>query len=59
MLYVGEGSKKEQCHLLHSLQVFSHFPLYSQSNWALLVLIPRCVGLCIFQDPVGLSNELL
>ena len=28
------------------------------SNWALLVLIPRWMGLCTFQDPVGLSNEL-
>ena len=38
--------------------VFSHFPHYPQSNWALLVLIPGSVGLCTFQDPVGLSNEL-
>ena len=37
---------------------FSHFPHYSQSNWAPLVLIPEWVGLCMFQDPVGLCNEL-
>ena len=33
-------------------------PCYPEGNWALLVLIPRWVGLCMFQDPVGLSNEL-
>ena len=36
---------------------FSHFPQYSQANCALLVLIRRW-GLCMFQDPVGLSNGL-
>ena len=30
----------------------------SQANSALLVLITRWVGLCTFQDPVGLSNKL-
>ena len=57
----GEGSERDQCHLLCSLPVFSHFPHFPhfpQSNWALLVLIPGWVGLCMFQDPVGLSNEL-
>ena len=39
MRYVGEGSEKEQCHLLHSLLDFSHFFRYPQSNWALLVLL--------------------
>ena len=58
MLYVGEGSEREQCHLLHSLLAFSHFPGFPEANQALLVLIPGWVGLCTFQDPVGLSNEL-
>ena len=58
MLYVGEGSEREQCCLLGALPVFSHFLCYPQSNWALLVLIPRWVGLCTFEDSVGLSNEL-
>ena len=40
MLYVVDGSEREQCHLLHSLPAFSHLPHYSQSNWALLVLLP-------------------
>ena len=58
MLYMGEGSEKEQCHLLLSLPVFSHFPCYPQANWALMVLISGWVGLCTFWDPVGLSSEL-
>ena len=44
--------------MLSSLLSFSHFPCYPQSNWALLVLIPKWVVLCMFQHPVGLSNEL-
>ena len=32
MLYVREGSEREPRLLLHSLQVFSHFPLNPQSN---------------------------
>ena len=47
-LYVGEESEREQCYLLCSLLVFSHFPCYPQLNWALLVLIPEWVGLCTF-----------
>ena len=58
MLYVGEGSKREQWCLLHSLPVFSHSLHYLQSNWALLVLIPKWMGLCTFWDPVGVSKEL-
>ena len=58
MLYVGKGSEGEQCHLLHSLSVFSRFPCYPQANWALLLLIPGWAGLCTFKDLVGLSNEL-
>ena len=54
----GKGSGREQWCLLCSLPAFSHFPLYPQTNWALLVLIPGWVGLCTFWDPVGLSNEL-
>ena len=58
MWYVGQGSEREQLYLLRSLPVFSHFPGYPQSNWALLVLIPGWVGFCMFWDPVGLSNDL-
>ena len=58
MLYVGEGSQWEQHHLLYSLLAFSHFPGFPEANQPLLVLIPGWVGLCTFQDPVGLSNEL-
>ena len=58
MLYVGEGPEREQCRLLSSQLAFSHFLCYPQANWALLVLIPGWVGLCMFEDPVGLSNEL-
>ena len=47
-LYVGEGSDREQCHLLSSGPAFSHFSCYPQANWALLVLIPRWVVLCTF-----------
>ena len=47
-LYVGDGSDREQWCLLYSLPVFSHSLHYPQSNWALLVLIPRWVGLCTF-----------
>ena len=57
-LYMGEGSEKEQCCLLCSLPAFSHFFLYPQANWALLVLIPGWVVLCKFWDPVSLSNKL-
>ena len=48
VLYVGEGSEKEQCHLLGPLPSFSHFPHYPQANCALLVLIPGWVILCTF-----------
>ena len=41
--------------LLSCLKSLSHYP---HSNWALLVLIPGWVGLCMFWDPVGPSNEL-
>ena len=33
--------------MLHSLPVFSHSLCHPQSNWALLVLLPRWVGLCV------------
>ena len=55
---VGGWPEREQCHLLGSWMAFSHFFYYPQANWALLVLNPRWVGLCTFQDPVGLSNEV-
>ena len=48
VLHCGEGSEREQCHLLGSLLAFSHFPCYTQAYWALLVLIPEWVGLCTF-----------
>ena len=44
--------------LLSTWPAFSCFLSYPQANWALLVLIPRWVVLCIFYDPVGLSNKL-
>ena len=40
------GAEREQWCLLCSLPVFSHSLHYPQSNWALLVLIPKCVGVC-------------
>ena len=57
-LCMGHGSEREQCCLLCSLPVFSHFPVYPQLTWALLVLIPRWVSLCTFYDLVGLSSKL-
>ena len=57
-LYVGEGSEREQSHLLGSWLAFSQFSRYPQANWALLVLIPGWVDSCMFQDPMGLSNQL-
>ena len=47
-VYVGEGSEREQCCLVSSRLASSHFLHYLQANWALLVLIPRWVGLCTF-----------
>ena len=44
--------------LAGSWMAFSHFPCYPQAKWALLVLIPMWIGLCMFWDPVGLSNYL-
>ena len=63
MLYVGEGSEREQCCLLRSLPVFSHFPHYPQANWALLVLIPwwvvcvcsRTLCVSLMNSPVSLG----
>ena len=37
---------------------FQSLPGYPQSNWAPLVLVPKWVGLCTPQAPVGLSNDL-
>ena len=37
---------------------FSHCFCYPQASWTFLVLIPWWVGVCMFWDPVGLSNEL-
>ena len=55
---VGEGSEREQCHLLSSRWAFTYFLPYPQANWALLVLISRWVVLCKFKHPVDLSKEL-
>ena len=33
-LCVGEGSEKQQCHLLSSRLAFSHFPCNPQVNWS-------------------------
>ena len=43
---------------LAQLSTGFHSPRYPQANWTLLVLIPKWVCLCTFQDPVGPSNEL-
>ena len=48
------GSKREQCCLLCSLPVFSHFPHYSQSNWALLVMLPN-VWVCVCSRSLWVS----
>ena len=37
---------------------FSNFLCYPQVKGSLLVLIPWQVGLCTFQEPVSLTNEL-
>ena len=51
MLYVGEGSEREQCCLLSSCHTFSHFPHFPQANSALsdaaLVLISHMGGLVV------------
>ena len=54
MLYVGERSEREQCHLLSSLLAFSHFLCHSQVNWALLVLIP-CGWVCAHSRTLWVS----
>ena len=59
MLYVGEGSKREQCHLLISLLAFSHFLHYPQANWALLVLIPGCGLVYVLGSSGSLQRTLL
>ena len=41
-----------------ALAGFQYFPCYLQANWALLVQILGWVILCMFLDPVGLSNKL-
>ena len=54
MLYVVEGSDGEQWRLLHSLLVFSHSLCYPQSNWALLLLLPKW-GVCVRSRPLWVS----
>lgn len=48
----GLRGNNATCSALH------HFPHSPQANWALVVLIPRWVVLCTFQDPMGLSKAL-
>ena len=58
MLYVGEGLEREQWRLLHSLSIFSRSLRYPQSNWALLMLIPKCVCVCVCSRPLWVYNKL-
>ena len=53
-LYVGEELERDQCCLLHSLPVFSHFPCYPQAKWTPLVLIPKW-GACACSRPLWVS----
>ena len=55
MLYVGEGSKREQCHLLSSQLAFSHFFCYPQANWVFLVLIPTRKWVCVHSRTLWVS----
>ena len=41
--------------MLHSLLDFSHFPSYPQSNWALLMLLPECVCMCVHSRTLWVS----
>ena len=56
---VCDGGVGEKTILLAQLlETFSHILCYPQANWAILVLITRWVGLCMFQDLMGLSSKL-
>ena len=54
VLYVGEGSKREQCCFFGSLVAFNHFLCYPQANWALLVLIPGWMD-CVHSNTLWVS----
>ena len=54
MLYMGEGSEREQCHSLHSRLAFSHFHRYPQANWAFLVMISQWV-VCVLSRTLWVS----
>ena len=54
----GGGVREGTLPLAQLLTGFLSLLPLPTANWALLVLIPGWVGLCMFQDPVGLSNEL-
>ena len=62
VLYVREGSEREQCHLLGSPPPFSYFPCFSQVNWALscaaVAQIHRLLGWCMFLGSMGPSSRL-
>ena len=49
----GGGAEREQWCLFHSLPVFSHYPCYPQSKWALLVLISQVGGFVYILGPCG------
>ena len=53
---MGEGSEREQWHLLRSLPDFSHFPCYPQPKRALPVLIPGWV-VCVHSRTLWVSCE--
>ena len=55
-LYVGEGSLREQCHLVSSPPAFTHFLHYPQENWPLLVLIPGWGG-CVHSTTLWISPK--
>ena len=54
-LYVGEGSEKEQCHLLGSRPTFCHFPHFPQADCTLSGADSRVGG---FVYILGLSGSL-
>ena len=61
VLYAGEGSEREQCHLLScsALPPLSVTSLASHKQIVpFQVLIPKWVALYMFWDPMGLSNKL-
>ena len=58
MLYVGEGSEREQCHLLSSWLAFSHFPLLPTSKLGPSGADSWVGGLVYSLGPCGSLNKL-